>query len=186
MKIRLKFTDEHIALIKAIDFKQVDVKEIINTFSVIDKEVSVIEGGNGVVTDTGNGKTKVYDKSAVYEYRLADLLERFHIDFDNIYGIDNFNIWGGTYIWEQIAYIIGIHDHMLKGTEEDPDGPKFPEEDMEHMRELDSFIVTNLLYIEQILHQFCTEGIQAGVTYWAYDYQMIWHRADEEDAVNRG
>lgn len=183
MKIKLKFTDEHIALIKAIDFKRIDLTEIMNNFSTIDKEVSIVEKGGGTVEWKPRiGKKKTYEDSDIQQYRLADIIERFHFDLDSLYGVDTFNIWGGTYLWEQIAYIIGIHDHVIKGTEEDPDGPKFPEEDMEHMRDLDCFIVDNLVYIEQILHQFCTEGIQPGVTYWAYDYQLIWHRADEQDA----
>lgn len=167
MKIKLKFTDEHIALIKALDFKKIDIREMIERFSAVDSEVTVVDNGTRT------------------PYRIGDILDRFHIEADNVYGLDNFNLWGGTYIWEQIAYIIGIYDHVIESTKEDPDGPKFPEEDMEHMKDLDCFIVTNLLYIEQILHQFCTEGIQSGVTYWAYDHQLIWHRADEEDGVKK-
>lgn len=166
MKIKLKFTDEHIALIRALDFKKIDIREIVDRFSVVDDEVSVVEDGR------------------VVEYRVGDIMDRLHIDSDNLYGIDNFNLWGGTYIWEQMAYILGIYDRVIESTKEDPDGPKFPEEDMEHMRDLDCFIVSNLVYIEQILHQFCTEGIQPGVTYWAYDHQLIWHRADEKDKPN--
>lgn len=167
MKIKLKFTDDHIALIRALDFKKIDIREIIERFSVIDQEVAIVEGDTQV------------------EYRIGEILDRFHIEPDNVYGLDNFNLWGGTYLWEQIAYIIGIYDHVIESTKEDPDGPKFPEEDMAYMKDLDCFIISNLLYIEQILHQFCTEGIQAGVTYWAYDHQLIWHRADENDDIKK-
>lgn len=119
MKIELTFTDEHIALIKALVFEKFD---------------------------------------------------------DSHYGINNYNLWGGTYMFEQMAYILGVHDQVIPETLEDPTGPKYPEELMEHMRDLDAFIVSNLVNIEEILHQFCTEGIQAGVTYWCYDYQKIWHK----------
>lgn len=150
MKIKIKFTDEHIALIKAFNFAKFD---------------------------------------------------------DSHYGIDNYNIWGGTYIWEQMAYILGYHGAIVPSTIEDPTGPKFyktvwtgldengcrfvsvdkPQDTtgleemdvLEHMKDLDSFMITNLPYIMDILLQFCTEGIQAGVTYWAYDYQRIWHKDEQ-------
>jgi hypothetical protein len=149
MKIKINFTDEHIALIKALNFTKFD---------------------------------------------------------DSHYGIDNYNIWGGTYIWEQMAYILGYQGAMVPTTMEDPTGPKFyktvwtgldesgrrfvvvdkPQDTtgleemdvLEHMKDLDSFMITNLPYIMDILLQFCTEGIQAGVTYWAYDYQRIWHKEE--------
>lgn len=150
MKVRLTFTNEHIALIKALNFTKFD---------------------------------------------------------DSHYGIDNYNIWGGTYIWEQMAYILGYQNAMVPSTMEDPTGPKFyksvwtgldengkrvvvtdKEEGeklgfeeidvLEHFKDLDSYMITNLTYIMDILLQFCTEGIQPGVTYWAYDYQRIWHKEE--------
>lgn len=150
MKIKLNFTNEHIALIKALNFTKFD---------------------------------------------------------DSHYGIDNYNIWGGTYIWEQMAYILGYQGAMIPSTMEDPTGPKFYElvytgidengkriitldeneakerglEQMnvlEHLRDLDAYMITNLKHIMDLLLQFCTEGIQAGVTYWAYNYQGIWHKEE--------
>lgn len=157
MKKKLTFNEEHIALIKALNFQQIDFDEIIKSFEQYNTKVSIVE--NSVVDCT-----------------LGDILDNYRINIDSVYGLDNYNLWGGTYIWEQIAYIIGIQDHVIKGTEEDPTGPKYPIEDMEHMKDLDSFIITHLKDIFDILLQFCTEGIQPGVTYWCYDYQGIWHK----------
>ena len=122
MKIKLNFTNEHIALIKALNFTQFD---------------------------------------------------------DSHYGIDNYNIWGGTYIWEQMAYILGYQGAMVPSTMEDPTGPKFYETVYTGiLRDLDAYMITNLRNIMDLLLQFCTEGIQPGVTYWAYDYQRIWHKEE--------
>lgn len=195
MKVKLKFTDEHIALIKAMNFGKVDFKEIVNTFSVVDHNVRVVEGESG--------------HEVIIPYRIGDILDRFDIGFDNIYGLDTYNLWGGTFLWEQMAYILGYQGAIVPSTMEDPTGPKFyktvwtalddngrrivltDEEKkksdvvgfeeidvLEHMKDLDSFIITNLPYIMDILLQFCTEGIQPGVTYWAYDYQRIWHKEE--------
>ena len=158
MKIKLTFTEEHIALIKALNFEKIDVNEIIKSFEQYNEKVIFVKNNNNV------------------DATLGDILNEYRINIDSIYGVDNFNLWGGTYIWEQMAYILGIHDHVIKGTEEDPTGPKYPDEDMEHMKELDMFILTHLEHIFQLLLQFCTEGIQPGVTYWCFDYEKIWHK----------
>lgn len=160
MKIKLTFTEEHIALIKALDFNQIDFAEILKSY------------------DQYNHRTRMEVRGETVDCTVGDVLEKYHIGIDSIYGFDNFNLWGGTYLWEQIAWIIGIHDHAYPETLEDPAGPKFPPEDMEHMIELDSFIVTHLKHIIDLLLQFCTEGIQPGVTYWCYDHQNIWHKED--------
>ena len=162
MKIKLTFTEEHIALIKALNFEKIDVNEIIKSFEQYNEKVIYVKNNNKV------------------DATLGDILNEYRINIDSIYGVDNFNLWGGTYIWEQMAYILGIQDHVIKGTEEDPTGPKYPDEDMEHMKELDMFILTHLEHIFQLLLQFCTEGIKPGVTYWCFDYEKIWHK--EEDA----
>lgn len=158
MKIKLTFTEEHIALIKALNFEKIDVNEIIKSFEQYNEKVIYVKNNNNV------------------DATLGDILNEYRINIDSIYGVDNFNLWGGTYIWEQMAYILGIQDHVIKGTEEDPTGPKYPDEDMEHMKELDMFILTHLEHIFQLLLQFCTEGIQPGVTYWCFDYEKIWHK----------
>lgn len=160
MKIKLKFTDEHIALIKALNFERIDVDSIIKSFEQYNKKVGIVRE----------------NMTEPEEYTLGEILDTYHINIDSIYGVDTYNLWGGTYIWEQMAYILGIHDHVIKGTEEDPTGPKYPEEDMEHMKDLDVFIIGNLDNIFTLLIQFCTEGIQPGVTYWCYDYEKIWHK----------
>lgn len=190
MKIKLVFTDEHINLIRALNFNKIDFKEIANDFTVTDQVVTL------------------YEDETCKEYRLGDVLNKFKIGIDNIYGIDNYNLWGGTFIWEQMALILGYQGAIIPSTMEDPTGPKFYEkvwtgldengrrfvvtnkdntdnvdgleeiDVWEHLKDLDCFIVTNLPYIMDILLQFCTEGIQPGVTYWAYDYQRIWHKEE--------
>lgn len=207
MKIKLTFTDEHIALIKALNFERIDVDAIVRSFEQYNEKVKIISDvedmcqtiRHKVIRDAKNittvqkllkqGKldeetamnypTHNYDaivRNHIQECALGDIFDKYRITIDSLYGFDNFNLWGGTYIWEQMAYILGIYNHVIKGTEEDPTGPKFPEEDMEHMKDLDAFILTHLEHIFQILLQFCTEGIQPGVTYWCYDYEKIWHK----------
>lgn len=99
---------------------------------------------------------------------------------DEHYAIDTYDMFGGTYLYEDMALILGYMDKVIPGTMEDADGPKFDDETLNHLNELDSFIVENLQNIEDILHQFCTEGIQVGVTYWCNPSEGIWHKEEKE------
>lgn len=105
---------------------------------------------------------------------------RFEQLNDAQYVVDTYSLWGGSYIYEDMAYILGMMDHMIPGTIEDVDGPKFDEEAMAKFTVLDEFIVENIGNIEGILHQFCTEGIQPGVTYWCNRNEGIWHKEEKQ------
>ena len=76
--------------------------------------------------------------------------------------------------------ILGYMDKVIPGTMEDADGPKFDEETAAHLNELDSFIIENFQHIEDILHQFCFEGIKPGVTYWCNKNEGVWHKEEKE------
>ena len=91
------------------------------------------------------------------------------------YGVDTYDLYGGTNLFEDMAIILGKFDKAIKGTECDVDGRKFPKEIMEHFKELDEFILDNMENIENILHQFATEGIKPGI-YEAIDYEQIWKK----------
>ncbi len=43
MKIKLTFTNEHIALIKAMNFGNLDVREIMNSYNFVDRNMYVLE-----------------------------------------------------------------------------------------------------------------------------------------------
>ncbi len=99
---------------------------------------------------------------------------------DANYTIDTFDLFGGSYLYEDMALILGYMDKVIPGTMEDADGPKFEEDTMQHLMELDSFIVENFQHIEDILHQFCDEGIQPGVKYWCKPTEGIWHKEEKQ------
>ena len=89
------------------------------------------------------------------------------------YGIDTYSMYGGTFLYEQMAYILGYQDKAIEGTLEDFDGPKYPKEIMDKFNELDFYIVNNITNIEEILHQFCDVGIKEG-KYSCRDNEHIW------------
>lgn len=168
-KIKIEFTEDHISLIRALRFEKLQQK-----FYVLPRHEDI------EIEDVGNAKFfNVFDKKHID--LIAPVEVRTAADFgEEIYGIDTYNLWGGTYIFEDMAYILGKTDKMIEGTSESPNGPQFDEETTNYFIELANFIVDNLQNIEEIVHQFCMTGIQAGVTYECNPNEHIWHLAEKK------
>lgn len=100
---------------------------------------------------------------------------------DKYYGIDTYGLFHGSHLYEDMAQILGVADQVIKGTEEDIDGPKYPKELMDKFIELDEYILDNILNIEEIVHQFCCKtdekgnivGVKPGI-YTCKDNEHIW------------
>ena len=83
---------------------------------------------------------------------------------------------GGMHLIEDMAMALNIYDRKIKGTEDDPDGVAFSNEDTEYMLSLHKYVVDNIFYIESLIHQFVTKGgLQVGV-YKAKDNELIWEK----------
>lgn len=90
------------------------------------------------------------------------------------WGIDFNSLYGGSYLFEDIAYILGCYDQIVKGSEEDAMGPHFPEELENHMYELHCYIVENIGYIENLVHFYSNKGGLKPGKYTCKDYELIW------------
>lgn len=99
---------------------------------------------------------------------------------DRKVGFDTYALYSESHLFDFMAMVLGLQDHIIKGTEENPLGAEYDEEAMEKMIEIDSFIVENIEYIEDILHQFCDVGIKPG-KYSCLAYQRIWKYDGEVD-----
>lgn len=78
-----------------------------------------------------------------------------------------------THLLDDVAMILGLRDKAIKGTDEDPDGRAYPDEDEKYMLDTYNYVSDNILYIESLLHQRVFEGIQPG-HYKAKDSDLIW------------
>lgn len=107
---------------------------------------------------------------------IIKLIKNFNFErlSDKHYGLDTYSLWGGTYLLEQMALILGYQDKIIPQTLESPMGVRFEEEYENKMWEYDSFILENIVFLEEILHQFIDKGgIKPGI-YTALDYNRIW------------
>lgn len=105
------------------------------------------------------------------------LIKNFKIqDLDDYnISIDKINPYGGNFILEDMAYILGLYDKRIPNTDYDYNGPKFPEDVTKHMVELHYYIVDNLYNIENLIHQFIGEKIEPG-TYKSIDREQYWSK----------
>ena len=81
--------------------------------------------------------------------------------------------FGGEFVYEDIAGILGYQEYAIPETIEDPDGIKYEDSKMEYMKEIYIYIVEHFTEIEEIVHQFATSGVKCG-NYKAPRSLHIW------------
>ena len=63
------------------------------------------------------------------------------------WGIDQYNLFGGTFVMEDIALILGQYDKFIPGTENDNLGKQYPKELEDYWWDLYRFLCDNMTYI---------------------------------------
>lgn len=82
-----------------------------------------------------------------------------------------------THLLDDVAMILGLKDKAIKGTEEDPDGAAYPDEEEKYMLDTYKYVSDNIYYIESLLHQNVLTGIQPG-HYKAKDSELVWEKVE--------
>lgn len=90
------------------------------------------------------------------------------------WGIDEYGMYGGTYVLEDISILIGRYNEHIPGTEENPLGVEFPEELTNYMWEIHDYIVENLEYIENLIHTYINKGGLTPGTYKCKSNELDW------------
>ena len=100
---------------------------------------------------------------------------------DYQYGVDIDALYSESHLYDFMALVLDLKDHQIPNTEENPSGAEYDDETTEKLRNLDEYIVNNILYIEEIIHQFCDTGVKAG-KYTCLAYNRIWKYEGEVEA----
>lgn len=80
------------------------------------------------------------------------------------WGVDEYNLFGGTYIMEQIAIMLNQYDKFIPGTEESPSGRQFPKELEDYWWDLYRYIWDNIeLIMNLVLYKAPIGGIHTGI-----------------------
>lgn len=92
------------------------------------------------------------------------------------WGIDCNSIYGGTFLLEDLAMIFGVQDTAVPGTEENPMGPRYPEEVEDRLFNAHTFVSENIKALEEIIHQFVVKGGITAGTYKCDHKIRIWEK----------
>lgn len=149
----LTLTDEHITLISNVKFEKF----------VFDDKEHYVQLKN-LVNDlklSSDGKLTDYNNSVLEEIHGFDPHSRFG------WGCDQWNLFGGTYILEDISMILGYFDQAIDNSETFASGRRFPEELEEKMYGLYEYICDNFEDIMTLVFTFVGNG---GLSAGTYEY----------------
>lgn len=151
-KKTLTLTEEHIALISNIKFEKFvfDDKE---HYSQLKDLVSNLELSK-------DKNVKELNDTTLNEIYNFEPHSRFG------WGCDQWNLFGGTYVLEDIAMILGYFNQALEDSENLASGRRFPIELENKMYDLYEYIIVNLEDIMTLIFTFLSTGITPGT----YEY----------------
>lgn len=175
---KITLNEDHLKLISAIRFEVFDFDDK-ESFSKLKRLARKLQLVDAIELNEASSEEK--DKIALLKKLNDELMNEIN-DFnphEHIgWAIDKYNLFGGTYVLEDVALIIGKWGDFIPGSEYEPMGRRYPVELEEYMYGLYEYIVDNLVYIESLVHTYCCKGgLQVG-TYRCIDYQLDWEKID--------
>lgn len=155
----LTLSKKHIALISNIKFEKfvMDDKQHYQTIKNLVNDLKLSE----------NNKLEEYNKTILNEIYNFEPHSRFG------WGCDQFSLFGGTYVLEDIALILGYFDKAVDKSETWTTGRRFPIDLEEEMYELYDYIVENLEDIITLVFTFINKGGLTEGTYQYIDYTWV-------------
>ena len=160
----ITLTEEHIALISNVKFEKFvfDDKEHYAQFKSLANNLQLTE----------DLKYADYNKEILEDLHDFDPHSRFG------WGCDQWNLFGGTYVLEDIAMILGYFDQAIENSESLASGRRFPEELEEKMYNLYEYICDNFEDILVLSFTFLANGGLTPGTYEYIDYK--WNKKKEK------
>ena len=167
---KLTLTEDHIKLIKNIKFDAFDMGEYFST-----------EGVNYAIGEIESSKDNL-KKFGTLRDELLRVKEQLEIVSDKkeckAWGIDQWNLFGGTFVMEDVALILDHFGDFIPGTEESPMGKRYPKELEDYFWESYLFIVENLVLIINLIFYYVDKGGITPGTYKVNTKDMIWEKID--------
>ena len=94
--------------------------------------------------------------------------------------LDENSLWGGSYLYEDMALVLGFYDEHIKGTEGDFEGRRYSREREKYMGELYDWFKDNINYILSLVLQYSNKGGLKEGTYKCVDYLLNWQFVKEK------
>lgn len=153
-KKTLVLTEKHIALITNIKFEKFvfDEKQHYHKFKSMVDDLKLSE----------NPLFKEYNQSVLKELYDFEPQSRFG------WGCDQWSLFGGTYLLEDMALILGYFDKAIENSETLATGRRFPEELEIEMYNLYDYICEHMEDIFTLMFSMIGKG---GITPGTYEYK---------------
>lgn len=111
---------------------------------------------------------------------------RFRQFTDSQYGIDNYEPWGGSYPIEDMAFMLGYANRVIRSSQNEYLGPVYEAEIQNYLESLADDFAEHLNDYEDILHQFCDKGglipgkysKKSGEVFWNYEGETVKEREE--------
>ena len=163
---KLTLTDEHIKLIQNIDFHAFEFGEELPVLPIIEA-IDEIESMD-------KASQKKFSRLSSILFDVKNRLNEYNDEASqNGWGVNQWNMFGGTYVMEDVALITG---HYGENIDDGAGGKVYPKELENHMWELYQYIFDNLEYIMKlVLWSISNGGLQPG-TYKTKDMGINWTR----------
>lgn len=161
---KITLTDEHIRLIQNISFHAFEFGEELPVQPIMD----AMEEIDSMPPE----RKKKYSRLHSILFDIKNRLNEYNDEASqNGWGINQWNMLGGTYVMEDVALITG---HYGEAIDDGPQGKVYPKELEGHMWELYLYIVNNMEYVMKlVLWSVSNGGLQAG-TYKTTDNGISW------------
>lgn len=166
-KKKIVLTEKHIALISNLKFEKFVMddmqhyrmfKDMVNDLKLSDDE-----------------KMAEYNKSILEELHNFEPQSRYG------WGCDQWSLFGGTYLLEDMAMILGYYDKAIENTENLSSGRRYPQELEDEMYELYNYIVDNMEDIFNLILTFIGKGGLKPGEYYYIDYNWKRKITTDED-----
>ena len=167
---KLTLTEDLVKLIKNIKFEAFENGELFSTSKIHDAIVEI---------ESDPEAQKKFGKVRDALVRAEEKLNIVSYQKDcYAWGINQWALFGGTYVMEDIALIIGRYEDYIKGTEESPQGREYPKELKEYMWGLYNTLVDNMEYIISLVLYYSDKGGISPGTYKCKDTLKEWVKID--------
>lgn len=165
---KITLTEDHIKLIKGLKFEAFEMGDLLSV-GKITSAISEIESSKENMKKFG----KIRDELV----RIKDQIETISDKKEcHAWGINQWSMFGGTYVMEDIAMLIGRYEDFIPGTEESNLGKQYPKELEDYMWGLYSDISDNMEYILSLVQFYIDKGGLTPGTYKCKTSDRIWER----------